>query len=62
MERERYSLIENYMLSCMEDSTHGEELAGERQAAAIAFYNSLFEEVNSMYQSGKDELERLIAI
>lgn len=38
----------------------GAELAKERQAAAIAFYNALFEEVNSMYQSGKDELERLI--
>ena len=40
----------------------GEELARERQAAAIAFYNALFKEVNSMYQSGKDELERLIDI
>ena len=41
-------------------TTRGEELANERQAAAVAFYNDLFREVNSMYESGCDELRRLI--
>ena len=40
----------------------GKKLAKDRQAAAVAFYNALFKEVNSMYQSGQDELERLIDI
>ena len=38
----------------------GEELAKGREAAAVAFYNNLFREVNSMNQSGRDELERLL--
>lgn len=41
-------------------TARGEELARDRQAAAVAFYNNLFCEVNSMYQSGGDELERLL--
>ncbi|MBS6643012.1 MAG: HD domain-containing protein [Clostridiaceae bacterium] len=34
-------------------TTRGTELAGERQEAAIAFYNSLFDEVNETYHMGK---------
>lgn len=41
-------------------TARGEELAGERQAAAVSFYNDLFREVNSLYQSGRDELGRLL--
>lgn len=38
----------------------GEELAKERQHAAVTFYNNLFQEVNSMYKSGRNELQNLI--
>lgn len=41
-------------------TVRGEELAKERQSAAVAFYNDLYREVNSMNQSGRDELERLL--
>ena len=41
-------------------TARGEELAKGREAAAVAFYNDLYREVNSMNQSGRDELERLI--
>lgn len=39
-------------------TARGEELARKRQAAAVSFYNDLFREVNSLYQSGRDELGR----
>lgn len=41
-------------------TARGEELAKERESAAVEFYNHLFREVNSMNQSGRDELERLL--
>lgn len=41
-------------------TARGEELAKERQPAAVAFYNDLYREVNSMNRSGRDELERLL--
>ena len=41
-------------------TTRGKELAGKRQAAAVSFYNDLFREVNTLYQSGRDELERML--
>lgn len=41
-------------------TVRGEELAKERESAAVEFYNNLFREVNSMNQSGRDELERLL--
>lgn len=41
-------------------TARGEELAKERESAAVEFYNNLFREVNSMNQSGRDELERLL--
>lgn len=41
--------------------THrGEELARERQQAAVTFYENLFQEVNASYQNGNSELERLL--
>ena len=36
------------------------ELAKERQAAAAAFYNSLYKEVQDSYGNGKEELEKFI--
>ena len=41
-------------------TARGEELAKGRQSSAVEFYNNLFREVNSMNQSGRDELERLL--
>ena len=41
-------------------TARGKELAGKRQAAAVSFYNDLFREVNTLYQSGRDELERML--
>ena len=41
-------------------TARGEELAKGREAAAVAFYNDLYREVNSMNRSGRDELERLL--
>lgn len=35
-------------------------IAKERQASAVAFYNSLYEEVKSSYENGKDELIKLL--
>lgn len=35
-------------------------IAKERQASAAAFYNSLFEEVKSSYENGKDELRKVL--
>lgn len=35
-------------------------IAKERQDTAIAFYNSLYEEVKSSYKNGNDELRRLL--
>ena len=37
-----------------------ELIAKERQAAAVAFYNSLYEEVKSSYENGKEELGKLL--
>lgn len=41
-------------------TTEGKLLAQERQASAVAFYNSLYEEVQSSYENGKDELGRVL--
>jgi len=38
----------------------GTEIAKERQQAAIDFYNSLYREINSSYQNGKEELYKII--
>lgn len=35
-------------------------IAKERQASAAVFYNSLFEEVKSSYENGKDELRKIL--
>ena len=37
-----------------------ELIAKERQAAAVAFYNNLYEEVKSSYENGKEELGKLL--
>ena len=109
MKKETYDLLEQYMLSCMEDAAHDKEhiyrvlyngcvsqplysvlpiglvstgendtepsffqeykykleklysrfytetakrMAKERQKAAVAFYNHLYQEINSSYQKG----------
>lgn len=41
-------------------TAEGKLLAQERQASAVAFYNSLYEEVQSSYENGKDELGRVL--
>lgn len=38
----------------------GKKIALERQNAAISFYNSLYEEVKTSYETGKDELADLL--
>ncbi len=38
----------------------GAELAKERQDTAIAFYNSLYREVNLLHQKGKNALEEIV--
>lgn len=40
----------------------GEEMAKQRQQAAIDFYNSLYQEVSASYKNGKDQLERVMDI
>lgn len=35
-------------------------IAKDRQSIAAAFYNSLYQEVNSVYQNGREELEHLL--
>ena len=35
-------------------------IAKERQASAVAFYNSLYEEAKSAYENGKEELEKIL--
>lgn len=37
------------------------EIARERQRAAVAFYNSLYQEVTASYHNGKSELDRVLA-
>ena len=39
----------------------GAELAKERQAAAVEFYDHLYQEVGLMYQKGNNELGRLLS-
>lgn len=39
----------------------GEEMAKQRQQAAIDFYNNLYQEVSASYKNGKDELEKLFS-
>ena len=41
-------------------TTEAKLIAKERQESAIAFYNSLYEEVNSSYGNGKVELEKVL--
>ena len=36
------------------------EIAKERQKAAIDFYNNIYNEINSSYQNGKEELNKII--
>ena len=36
------------------------QMAEERRHIAAAFYQSLYREVNSSYQNGRDELDRLL--
>lgn len=38
----------------------GAKRAKERQQAAVDFYNRMYEEVNTSYESGKEELQRLV--
>ena len=40
----------------------GEEMAKQRQQAAIDFYNNLYQEVSASYKNGKDQLERVMDI
>lgn len=56
MNKDTYSLLENYMISCAE----GKRLACGRQRAAAAFYNDLYREVQESYE-GKDLLGDLLA-
>lgn len=35
-------------------------IAKERQESAIAFYNSLYEEIKSSYENGREELEKIV--
>ncbi len=39
----------------------GSELAKERRQAAVDFYNNMYNEVNSSYKNGKEELEKVVA-
>ena len=41
-------------------TAEAEVIAKERQAAAVAFYNSLYEEVKDSYENGKEELSRIL--
>lgn len=41
-------------------TARGEEIAKQRQHAAIEFYNHLYQEVSQTYKNGKDELEKVI--
>lgn len=41
-------------------TTEAKIIAKERQDSAIEFYNSLYEEVKSAYENGKDELEKIL--
>ena len=41
-------------------TTEAKLIAKERQESAVAFYNSLYEEVNSSYGNGKEELEKVL--
>lgn len=41
-------------------TVRGAELAQSRRKTAVDFYNSLFEEVNTSYRNGKDELDKII--
>lgn len=41
-------------------TTEAKMIAKERQNSAIEFYNSLYEEVQSTYKNGKDELEKIL--
>lgn len=41
-------------------TARGAEIAKNRQQAAVAFYNSLYREVSTSYQNGREELEKKI--
>ena len=41
-------------------TTEAKLIAKERQDSAVAFYNSLYEEVKSSYENGKDELRKVL--
>jgi len=38
----------------------GKVLAKERQESAVAFYNSLYDEVKASYENGKEELGKVL--
>ncbi len=41
-------------------TAEAKSIAKERQASAVAFYNSLYEEVTSSYENGKEELGKVL--
>ena len=41
-------------------TTEAKLIAKDRQASAIAFYNSLYEEIKSSYESGQEELGMML--
>lgn len=41
-------------------TAEAELIAKERQAAAVAFYNSLYDEVKDSYENGKEELGKIL--
>lgn len=41
-------------------TAEAEMIAKERQATAVSFYNSLYEEVRSSYENGKEELGKIL--
>lgn len=41
-------------------ATEAKLIAKERQNSAVAFYNSLYEEIKSSYDNGKDELRKVL--
>ena len=53
----KYKLEKVY---CSFYTTEAKLIAKERQESAVAFYNNLYEEVNSSYENGKEELEKVL--
>ncbi|MBR5224091.1 MAG: HD domain-containing protein [Clostridia bacterium] len=53
----KYKLEKVY---CNFHTTEAKLIAKERQESAVAFYNNLYEEANSSYENGKEELEKVL--